>query len=58
MFESPSIAQFPITAPPGWGFALAFVYTIWVSVVLALYPVCRWFGAVKQSHRDSFLSYL
>jgi len=58
MFESPSIAQFPITAPPGWGFALAFVYTIWVSVVLALYPVCRWFGAVKQSHLDSFLSYL
>ena len=28
MFESPSISQFPITPPPGWGFSLPVVYLI------------------------------
>ncbi len=57
MFESPTIAQFPITAPPGWGFSLPIVYLIWASVVLALYPLCRWFAAVKQRRSDAWLSY-
>jgi hypothetical protein len=29
-----------------------------VGVVLALYPVCRWFAGVKQRRRDPWLSYL
>lgn len=32
MFESPTIAQFPITPPPGWGFSLPIIYLIWASV--------------------------
>jgi len=58
MFESPTIAQFPITPPPGWGVALPIVYLIWVSVVIALYPLCRWFAAVKQRRTDAWLGYL
>jgi uncharacterized membrane protein len=58
MFESPTVVQFPITAPPGWGFSLPIVYLIWVCVVFALYPVCRWFAAVKQRRSDAWLSYL
>ncbi len=58
MFESPNIAQFPITAPPGWGFSLPVVYLFWISVVIALYPLCRWFAALKQRRRDAWLSYL
>jgi len=58
MFESPTIAQFPITPPPGWGFSLPVVYLIWASVVVALYPLCRWFAALKQRRRDAWLSYL
>jgi len=58
MFESPSISQFPITAPPGWGFSLPIVYLFWIGVVIALYPLCRWFAAVKQRRSDAWLSYL
>jgi uncharacterized membrane protein len=58
MFESPSIDKFPITPPPGWGFSLPIVYLIWASVVIALYPLCRRFAALKQRRSDTWLSYL
>ena len=58
MFQSPDLAHYPFTPPPGWGFPLPIVYGIWVGVVLALYPVCRWFAGVKQRRRDPWLSYL
>jgi uncharacterized membrane protein len=58
MFESPTMAQFPFTSPPGWGFSLPFVYMLWVCVVIALYPLCQWFANVKQRRRDPWLSYL
>jgi uncharacterized membrane protein len=58
MFESPNIGHFPITAPSGWGFSLPVVYLIWISVVITLYPLCRWFAAIKQHRRDAWLSYL
>jgi uncharacterized membrane protein len=58
MFESPSVNQFPITPPPGWGYSLQIVYLIWISVVLTLYPACRWFAALKQRRNDVWLSYL
>jgi uncharacterized membrane protein len=44
--------------PPGYGFGLPGVYAIWISVVVALYPACRWFAALKQRRRDWWLSYL
>lgn len=40
----------------GWG--LPVVYTIWIGVVLALYPLCRWFMGLKARRRDAWLSYL
>jgi uncharacterized membrane protein len=58
MFESPDLAHYPFTPPPGWGFGLPVVYAVWVGVVLALYPLCRWFAGVKQRRRDAWLSYL
>ena len=58
MFESPTVGQFPFTPPPGWGFSLPIVYLLWVSVVVALYPLCRWFAALKQRRTDAWLSYL
>jgi len=58
MFESPGIDHFPFTAPPGWGFSLPIIYLFWAFVVLALYPLCRWFAAVKQRRSDFWLSYL
>ena len=58
MFESPTLAQYPFTAPPGWGYSLPVVYLVWVVVVLVLYPACRWFGALKKRRPDlRWLSY-
>ena len=58
MFESPNLGKFPITSPPGWGFSLPVVYLLWAFVVIALYPACRWFAALKQRRSDPWLSYL
>jgi len=57
MFESPTLGQFPITPPPGWGYSLPIVYLVWGCVVVALYPACRWFAALKQRRSDAWLSY-
>jgi len=47
------------SAPAGWGFGLVVVYLVWMVVVVALYPVCRWYAGVKARRRDlTVLSYL
>lgn len=58
MFESPDLANFPITRPEGWGLSLPLVYLIWAFVVVALYPLCRRFAALKRRSNASWLSYL
>jgi uncharacterized membrane protein len=57
MFESPDLRDFPVTAPPGWGYSLPIIYLIWVCVVLSLYPLCIWFAGLKQRRSDAWLSY-
>jgi uncharacterized membrane protein len=57
MFESPTLGDFPITAPPGWGYSLPIIYFIWAVVVLTLYPLCRWFAGLKRRRTDAWLSY-
>jgi hypothetical protein len=57
MFESADLAHYPVTAPLGWGLTLPGVYVIWSFVVLAMYPLCRWFAGVKQRSDNSWLSY-
>ena len=58
MFQSPTLGDFPITTPPGWGFSLPAIYVIWAIVVVTLYPLCSWFAALKQRRSDAWLSYL
>jgi uncharacterized membrane protein len=58
MFESPDLGHYPFSAPPGWGYSLAVIYLIWACVVVAMYPLCRWFAALKQRRSDPWLSYL
>jgi uncharacterized membrane protein len=58
MFESPDLAHYPFTAPPGWGYSLPVIYLVWAFVVIAMYPLCRWFAALKQRRSDAWLSYL
>jgi uncharacterized membrane protein len=43
----------------GYGFSLGVVYLIWISIVLFLYPICKWYDGYKSRHRDKWwLSYL
>jgi uncharacterized membrane protein len=58
MFESPDLANYPFTQPPGWGYSLPVVYLVWAVVVVAMYLPCRWFAALKQRRSDAWLSYL
>ena len=52
------LRPFFLNPPPGWGYGLPAVYAIWVAVVLALYPVCRWCAGLKARRQDAWLSYL
>jgi uncharacterized membrane protein len=47
-----------IAYPPDFGVGLGAVYAFWLAIVLALYPACRWFAAVKARRRDWWLQYL
>ncbi|MBP7270327.1 MAG: DUF1624 domain-containing protein [Bacteroidota bacterium] len=43
----------------GFGVGLGAVYLIWASVILLLYPLCRWFDRHKRAHKERWwLSYL
>jgi uncharacterized membrane protein len=44
--------------PKGYGVGLGGVYLIWISVVVLLYPLCRYVVAVKARRRDWWLSFL
>lgn len=57
-FPASSMMDFAFLLPPAFGYSLPAVYAIWIGVVLALYPACRWFAAVKARHRHPVLSYL
>jgi uncharacterized membrane protein len=58
LFESPDLAHYPFSAPSGWRYSLPVVYLVWGVVVVAMYPLCRWFAALKQRRSDLWLSYL
>jgi uncharacterized membrane protein len=44
--------------PPDYGYGLGGVYAIWLTVVILMYPLCRWFAGVKRRRRDWWLSYV
>ncbi len=43
--------------PLDYGYGLLGVYAVWGLVLALLYPLCRWFAALKQRRRDAWLSY-
>jgi len=45
--------------PQHFGFGLPVVYVVWITVVLLLYPLCKWYGNYKLRHKEKWiLSYL
>ncbi len=51
-------ASAPETIPDWYGLSLPGVYVAWIVVVLAMYPLCRWFARMKRERDDWWLSYL
>lgn len=58
MFESPDLAHFPFSQPPGWGASVPVLYLLWIVVVVLMFPLCRWYAGVKRRRTDWWLSYL
>lgn len=54
----PSMGTPPQFFPPHFGYSLAFAYAMWILVVVTLYPICKWYGKIKASHRSPWLTYL
>ncbi|HEX6227593.1 MAG TPA: heparan-alpha-glucosaminide N-acetyltransferase domain-containing protein [Chryseolinea sp.] len=53
--------QFPTTfggIPPGVGHSLGWVYLAWICIVIALYPLCKWYHHYKSTHHQWWLGYL
>jgi len=45
--------------PIGFGFEIEWVYVFWISVIVLLYPACRWYDRYKTSHKHiAWLRYL
>jgi uncharacterized membrane protein len=44
--------------PADFGYPLWVTYAVWIGLVLALYPLCKWFARIKATHRNPWLSYL
>jgi uncharacterized membrane protein len=44
--------------PDRFGFGLFGVYLIWASVILILYPLCKWYNNYKNTHKQWWLTYL
>jgi hypothetical protein len=43
----------------GYGFSLGVVYLVWITVVVSLYPLCKWYDRYKTNHKEKrWLSYL
>jgi len=54
----PSMGGSATAFPPNFGWGLWVAYAVWVTIVVALYPLCRWFSGVKERRRDWWLAYL
>lgn len=48
----------PGHAGPGTGVTLPWLFLIWLGVVLAHYPLCRFYGSVKARYPNSLLRFL
>jgi uncharacterized membrane protein len=48
----------PPPVPDGYMWSLTLLYTVTALAVTTLYPLCRWFAALKRRRREAWLTYL
>jgi uncharacterized membrane protein len=44
----------PVPNLKTYGFSLGIVYLIWISIITALYPLCKWYDRYKTNHREKW----
>jgi uncharacterized membrane protein len=49
---------FPVRRPAHYGLPLPGIYAVWLFVVVALYPACRYFAALKRNRDAWWWGYL
>ncbi|MEO5591486.1 MAG: heparan-alpha-glucosaminide N-acetyltransferase domain-containing protein [Chitinophagaceae bacterium] len=37
-----------------YGYNLGIVYLVWITVVISLYPLCKWYDAYKMKHKEKW----
>jgi uncharacterized membrane protein len=43
----------------GYGYSLAFVFVLWIIIIIGVYPLCKWYDKYKQNNRSKWwLSYI
>jgi uncharacterized membrane protein len=52
------LMTFPPFYPRNYGVSLPLVYAVWASVIVILYPFCKWVAGVKARSRAWWLSYV
>jgi len=58
MFRSPDLRHFPFSQPPGWDVGLPVIYVLWLTVLVLMFPLCRWYAQVKRTRGYWWSSYL
>ena len=51
-------ADGPPRKPADYGLSLPAIYAVWLAAVAMLWPLCRWFAALKARRQEAWLSYL
>lgn len=47
-----------VSVPPDQRWSLSLLYVVFVVVVAALYPLCRWYATVKAARPQPWMRYL
>ncbi|UWZ85541.1 DUF1624 domain-containing protein [Occallatibacter riparius] len=58
VFNRPPSMGGPAVFPTGFGYSLLVVYSVWLGLLLVLYPLCRWFAGVRSRRQVWWMSYL
>jgi uncharacterized membrane protein len=54
----PALSGRPETYPVDYGYELGSVYLVWLLVLVIMYPLCRYFAALKERRKSWWLSFL
>jgi uncharacterized membrane protein len=57
-FDQTRTAFFDTALLAGSGFPIAVVYAVWMVAISLLYPLCKWWAAIKKRNRTWWMAYL